>query len=289
MTPARLLFCLLLVALSCSSSDPYWTPNYREPAVRYRYSPADSAALYVWVYQPTRPKEQRAVIAFLHGGQWTTGEPEEFSAWARYFAARGATTALVEYRSPAAYYSPLTALRNVKSALRFIRREARTLQIDPDRLVVVGADAGGQLATGAATIAYYNNRYDDQRIPARPNAQVLLAPLLDLGPEQTGNALVGAAWPTFSPLHTVTRAIPPTLLLTGKNDSLVSTLTLRDYRDSVRAVNGEIAISRTEGGHQFYRQSPQREQALESIDQWLIERQFLGGRPRVRSFRFEKE
>lgn len=280
------LVLLLLFGLTsqCGSADPFWQPRHRPAPVPYRYSPPDSSALFLQLYAAPRDKDAAPLIAILDGDRWQAGGVDQFSDWARYFAARGAAVALIDYQAEQ-QTSPFSALRNVKSAVRFIRANAQNWKIDPNQLAIIGADAGGQLSMGAATVQYYNNGYDDLNIPARPQLQVLLAPLLDLSPNQPAHKEIGEAWPTFSPLHTVTAAVPPSLLLVSSQDSLLPLLTVRHFRDSIRAVGQEVQISRYEGGHRFYELPSNRKNCLEQIDQWLIEQKFLGGKPHVKQFR----
>jgi len=102
-------------------------------------------------------------VVALHGGAWRGGSrkdlsrpipwadlglPEETMA-ARSFieevASRGYVAASVGYRLSPAHKFP-AHIEDVKTAIRYLRANAKTLNIDPERIGVVGFSAGGHLA-----------------------------------------------------------------------------------------------------------------------------------------------
>ena len=86
-------------------------------------------------------------IVWIHGGGWRQGR-KSFPIFGE-FIERGYNLVGIEYRlSDNAW--PNTLL-DVKAAIRWLRANAQTYRIDPDRIVVMGSSAGGHLAAFLGT------------------------------------------------------------------------------------------------------------------------------------------
>ncbi|MDI3422696.1 alpha/beta fold hydrolase [Streptomyces luteolus] len=87
-------------------------------------------------------------IVILHGGYWY--EDSGWATWSRYFADQGYAVFSVDYRLnfDAAWPAPRT---DAISAIDWIRDNAAKFDLAPERLVVLGSSAGGQIATALAT------------------------------------------------------------------------------------------------------------------------------------------
>lgn len=69
-----------------------------------------------------------------------------------YYAERGVTVALVDYRTSDKGSFP-AGLIDVKTAIRFLKAHAADFCIDPDRIFTMGESAGGTLSTLAGVTA----------------------------------------------------------------------------------------------------------------------------------------
>ncbi|WP_419995499.1 alpha/beta hydrolase [Streptomyces boninensis] len=90
----------------------------------------------------------RAGVVILHGGFWA--KDTDWSRWARTYADAGYAVFDLYYRLNSDAVWPAQrddALR----ALRWIRTHAADYSLDPDRLVLLGSSAGGQIAASVAT------------------------------------------------------------------------------------------------------------------------------------------
>ena len=97
------------------------------------------------VFQPSAEGIRPAVI-FVHGGGYTKGNKSLngviYDNILRWFAAQGFVGFNLEYRlAPAATY-PAGAL-DIKAAMAWIRENAATYRVDPERMVIIGHSAGG--------------------------------------------------------------------------------------------------------------------------------------------------
>ena len=88
----------------------------------------------------------------VHGGYWYEGDKAEWASQARYFAGQGYSVFSINYRLNTD--NAWSAQRNdMVSALAWLRSHATTFPINPDHIVVLGASAGGHLATAKCTPA----------------------------------------------------------------------------------------------------------------------------------------
>ena len=93
-------------------------------------------------------KQKHAAVVFVPGGWWVTAPKSAGAQMAMKLAESGFAVASIEYRVlAAANYKEI--LGDVKAAIRYLRAHADELNIDKNRIAVMGASAGGYLATMA--------------------------------------------------------------------------------------------------------------------------------------------
>lgn len=141
--------------------------------------------LSIHFYFPKNLKEgpKRPVFLFFHSGAFDRGNPIQFAPHALYFVERGAVCGLVEYRTKAIdpESTPMDAVQDGHSAIRFVRHFEEKFHADPDKLVAFGAGAGGNIAGCAALKAHVPAHPDDFNLCSpRPNAVVLFSPILEI-------------------------------------------------------------------------------------------------------------
>jgi acetyl esterase/lipase len=206
----------------------------RSPAVRTRslvYARRPTGPLRLDLYQPPGPRRRAPAVLVIHGGAWRGGARGQLPELNRYLAARGYVVAAMEYRLAPAHRAP-EQLRDVRDALAFLRGNAAALGIDPARVVLLGRSAGGQLAllagytAGAApvqgVVALYaptdlRYGYANPSDPDVIDSRAVLEDYLGGSPAEAG-----AEYDAASPVSHVGPATPPTLLLHGRRDELVS-------------------------------------------------------------------
>lgn len=113
-----------------------------EPAQRMDFYQAESA-------QPT------PLLFVIHGGGWLHGDKRIFverrlHQWVDRLMASGVSVVSVEYRMDPNGTLP-NAVMDAARALQFVRSEAKTFNIDPDRIVATGSSAGGCSSLWLAT------------------------------------------------------------------------------------------------------------------------------------------
>ena len=105
------------------------------------------STLQLDLYQSPDAAAPAPLIIWIHGGAWRSGDRGDMPLGA--LPAKGFTVASLDYRlTPVA---PFPAnIHDIKAGVRFLRARAADYRIDPDRIVLAGASAGGHLAALAA-------------------------------------------------------------------------------------------------------------------------------------------
>jgi acetyl esterase/lipase len=179
------------------------------------------------IFRPPAELGNGAGILLLHGGAWQRGDRNQLRAYGIHLGREGFVCVASSYRlTPEAPWP--AQMDDVYAALRFMRSHARALGIDPTRIAVVGASAGGHMALLAAA-----NAFATSDAHAALRAVVAIFPPTLLSPR---DAIVDGAVPALallgdgdtredsaaaSPLNYVSPDFPPTLLLHGNADELV--------------------------------------------------------------------
>jgi len=191
-------------------------------------------------------------IAFFHGGGWVFGRPQEFFGACERFAGKGFTTVSFEYRLsinadgsyPRPGVSPIESVKDARSAIRWMRANAAALRIDPDRLVVAGQSAGGQLALATALIGI-DESTDDLAVSPEPNALLLyssnvntLEPWVDMLLGDRSAAFIFA----ISPYHHVRKGMPPAIAFRGLEDNQVLPYIVDQFKRRMDAYGNELEI-----------------------------------------------
>lgn len=130
--------------------------------------------MHMDVFAPKGLEDARPAIVFIHGGGWKSGNKNLEAPMAIHFAQLGYVTATIEYRlSPEALYP--AAVYDIKTALRWLRKNAEALQINPDKMAISGTSAGGQLAALVASTGHSALFVDSAFYPDYPsNVQAVI-------------------------------------------------------------------------------------------------------------------
>lgn len=89
------------------------------------------------------------VVVWIHGGGWQSGDKSN-RAQSQRLACRGYAVASINYRLSGTAIFP-AQIHDVKAAIRFLRANAATYNLDASRIAAFGSSAGGHLAALAGT------------------------------------------------------------------------------------------------------------------------------------------
>jgi acetyl esterase/lipase len=124
----------------------------------------------ITVYPAAKPNGQ-AVIACPGGGYMRLAMNHEGHDMAAWFNAQGITLVVLKYRMPNGHYD--VPLSDAEQAIRMVRQRAGEWKIDKNKVGIMGASAGGHLASTLAT--HYSGA------DTRPDFQILLYPVITMG------------------------------------------------------------------------------------------------------------
>jgi acetyl esterase/lipase len=228
--------------------------SFAEKKVIYKQIDSTNLTLSVYASVLDHPSKKSPAMVFFFGGGWTSGTIKQFEPQAIYFSKRGITCFLADYRvKERQKTTPFEALKDAKSAIRYIREHAGELNIDTSKIIAAGGSAGGHLAAATALIADYNESTDNLYISSIPNALVLYNPVFDNGPGGYGYERIGDAYKNFSPLHNIKSGAPPTIVFLGNKDHLIPVETAKHYKESMEKVKSRCELFLYEGqGHGFF-------------------------------------
>jgi acetyl esterase len=256
--------------------------------------------LYLFTPKDHAATNRRPAIVFFFGGGWTTGSPQQFEKQCRYFASRGMVAITADYRVASRQrVKPPQCVADAKSAIRWVRRNAARLGIDPNRIVAAGGSAGGHLAAAAAVVPDVDEPGEDTSVSAVPNAAVLFNPALVLAPLEGLNLerfssrvsaeRMGGDPRLISPAHHVKAGAPPMIIFHGKADTTVPFATAEAFTAKMKAAGNRCELVGFEGqphGFYNYRRGDSRlfVQTLEQADQFLASLGYLTGPPQADKF-----
>ncbi len=109
------------------------------------YTTVNSRQLKLDVFSPTKFKGKLPAVLMIFGGGWRSGNRTMHYPMASALAAKGYVVITADYRLSTEALYP-AAVTDLKTALKWMRANAKTYQINDDKIAVWGFSAGGQLA-----------------------------------------------------------------------------------------------------------------------------------------------
>lgn len=263
---------ILLCFFVLLSSKNFAQQNENLPAV-VTYKKVDTTVLKMHVLYPSFLDNNKSYkcIVFFFGGGWINGNLTQFKEQADYLSKKGMVCFLVDYRVQSRQgTTPFECLKDAKSAIRYIRKNAAKFHIDKDSIVAAGGSAGGHLAAATALVEGYNESTDDLSISAKPNALVLFNPVIDNGPGGYGYERIGEEYKNFSPLHNIKKNAPPTIIFLGTKDHLVPVETAKYYKTVMEKVGSRCDLILYEGQeHGFFNKKEYADKTTVEMDKFL--------------------
>lgn len=248
--------------------------SFSQAAETLIYKNVGNRELRLHIEKPAdwKPSDKRPAIVFYFGGGWVGGSAEQFRGQSESLAERGMVGIRVEYRTIAKGDKgpPVVCCADAKSAMRYVRRHAAELGVDPTRIAAAGGSAGGHLAAFTAVVTGLDDPADDLKISCKPDALVLFNPVFNNGPGQWGHERVGERFREFSPAHNITKAAPPTCVFLGDADKLIGVPVLREFEAAMKGAGVRCDAHVYPGAaHGFFNQEPHKSQTLAVADKFF--------------------
>jgi acetyl esterase/lipase len=251
--------------------------------------------LYIFEPKDLKPGEKRPAVVFFFGGGWQGGSPRQLLPQCKYLASRGMVAIAADYRVASRnHVKAVACVQDAKSAIRYARKNAARLSIDPARIAAGGGSAGGHLAACCGTIDGFDEPGEDQSVSSKPNAMLLFNPAVVLAPVDgvTLDAKRAAALPermgveprALSPYHHVSKGAPPTAIFHGIADKTVPHETVAAFAKAMQDAGNRCELfSYEDEGHGFFNYGRGRNvmfvTTLKAADKFLASLGYLQGEP----------
>lgn len=219
------------------------------------------------LFVPITGVQPRPAIVFVHGGGWSGGSKADFDSWGQYYGAMGYVCISINYRLTPAHYWP-AQIDDTQAAVRWMRKMADSLNVNPNRIGAVGASAGGHLVLFLGetdtlhdfdpTLSGYSSKVQavaDYFGPSDmtrqnewdPSIWALIQALA--GP---GSKSMAQRWTAGSPLYYVKPTDSPTIVFQGDADPIVPVDQSRRIVARKQAVGAPVSYYEFPGeGHGF--------------------------------------
>lgn len=188
------------------------------------------------LYPPKNAQGPAPVVVYVHGGGWMSGNKNDDIARTFFgeLTHRGYLVASLNYRLAPKYTFP-AQIQDVKCAIRHLRANAASYNLDPERIGAMGGSAGGHLVsllgTSDASVGWDTGEYAEQS--SRIQAVIHMYGPSDLlamfknWQQPVGEQVFGVSsnsdprMAVYSPLTYITPDDPPFLILQGDLDGVV--------------------------------------------------------------------
>lgn len=262
------LASLLIFGSDLTLADRVSAGDPPEPATSWKYPPdmpgsrieiykrVGDVSLNAYIFEPQGhvAADSRPAIVFFFGGGWRGGTPGQFLPHCQHLAERGMVAISVDYRVKSRQDAwPQDCIEDAKSAIRWVRKNAKRLGIDPKRVAAGGGSAGGHLAAATAMIKGFERESEDTSISSSPNAMVLFNPAvaltqvdgLKLVPEDKLDDIKERAQgkpEEIAPINHVREGLPPSIIFHGTADPTVLFASVEEFSKRMIAAGNRCEL-----------------------------------------------
>ena len=231
------LFPVYLVAQNNADSTykPVEYPEGFTALLNVTYTKVNGWEGKVDLYLPPKKNTRTPVVINIHGGGWKNGVKESQGGFSTFFKA-GFAVVNMEYRLTGQATAP-AAIEDTRCVLIYLIKNAKDLNIDVNKIIIMGGSAGGHLALMGGLLA--NDHRFDTNCPGVENIKV--AAIIDkygitdvwdwaYGPNLTSKSATQwlgdkakdeAFAKSVSPIYYITKNSPPVFIIHGDADPTV--------------------------------------------------------------------
>jgi len=146
------VFAFIAVQLSAIATDQISnsiSDSAYKSEFEVTYCAVDGRPQKLNAFLPAKTDRPVPAVVDIHGGWWTGGHAA--TSPPGQFTSKGLAFFSIEYRLGKDGGFP-QSIRDCRNAIRFIRKNAKHFNIDPDRILVTGGSAGGHLSLMVAMV-----------------------------------------------------------------------------------------------------------------------------------------
>jgi acetyl esterase/lipase len=230
-------------------------------------------------YPEKLPAQPMPAVIWIHGGGWSGGSHVQNNA--EWLARYGYFTASIEYRLSGEAQWP-AQIEDCKLGVRWLRANAAKYHVDPDRIAVWGASAGGHLVACLGTmggLAQFEGGGGYPGVSSRVQAVVDFCGPVDFTQGSAGiqklsakppdyespglHALFGGSfqdkkdlWKQGSPICHVSAGDPPFLVVHGDQDEIVPYAQAGEMVAALKKASVPVEFITVKGGGHSMKAAP---------------------------------
>jgi acetyl esterase/lipase len=220
------------------------------------------------VYEPTGEGPFPAIV-YIHGGSWRSGDKKDFRRLASDLAAKGYVGLSINYNTHS--HSWPTSYQQSLAAVRFVQNHAAQYRVDPNKVIVLGTSAGGELAALVAL------KRHEPSVPPVAGAVILNGVYNLAANVYVINRYLGAHCDkapddckAASPLMQVKTGEPPFFVGHGTSDHLVPYSQAKIFSDALHAAGDTVTLySAQGGGHSYWAKKAYYDANLTAVENFL--------------------
>lgn len=187
------------------------------------------------IYLPPHSGKPSPIVINIHGGGWNKGVKESQTGFNSFFK-QGFAVANIEYRLTGQATAP-AAVEDTRCALIYLIKNAGNLNIDRNKIVIMGGSAGGHLALMGGLLG--NDRRFDNNCPGVDDIKVAaiinkygITDVWDWGYGPVITSKSARSWlgefannkdfaQSVSPINYINEKSPPIFIVHGNKDPIV--------------------------------------------------------------------
>ncbi|MBT8220152.1 MAG: alpha/beta hydrolase [Bacteroidia bacterium] len=254
----------------------------------YHYATSHGHKRKLNLYMPGSSKNPAPLILFFHGGGYVGGSKFIIEPGVQRQVKRGYAVASISYSFLKVGPWPLQ-IHEAKAAIRYLKKNAQTLGIDPDRFIVWGVSAGAHLASmlGATSgTGHLEGDLGNHESDSVVHGAVVWYPPIDMTKiidpgipkfvmDKITTQVIGGPleeyWQvaeTLMPLNYIGPHTPPYYILHGDRDRVVPINQSNMLYDAMMAKGLDITYKKVKG---FAHADPRfnRKEYIEPIEQFM--------------------
>ena len=207
-----------------------FSTNINLPYKTFVYKIKDSLNLTADFY-PSAINIKSPLVIVIHGGSWQSGDSRQLPELNSYLAKKGFNVVSINYRLAPAYKAP-APVEDTRDAIKYFIENAEELNIDTNKIVLLGRSAGAQIALNAAydfhlpnikgVVSYYGPADMVWGGQIKVSKLVLNTDLIYDNYFGGNYKQVPNKFVESSALESADETSPPSLLIHGNTDPLVS-------------------------------------------------------------------
>lgn len=235
------------------------------------------------LYLPSKDKGASPVVINIHGGGWNHGVKESQTGFNTFFK-MGYAVANIEYRLTPQATAP-AAVEDTRCALIYLIKNAKELNIDVNKIVIMGGSAGGHLALMGGLLG--NNHIFDGNCSGVENIKVAaiidkygITDVWDWGYGKNVTSKSATRWlgdkakdekfaASVSPITYVNKNSPPIFIVHGDADPTVPYQQSVDLHKKLKDLGVKTEFITVPGGQHGKFDKDKNSEINKAIAAWL--------------------